>query len=380
MITAIVTIIMFLVLITIHEFGHFIMAKLVGIKVLEFAIGMGPAVLKKQGKETLYSVRALPIGGYCKMEGEDEETEDERGYSSKPVWQRILVVVAGATLNILLGFVLAIIIVANSQTFSTNVIDTVDTNSYLSGAGLKSGDEIIGFNGKKISFYQDITLYTSEMQLDKPVELKVKRDGEKMDFTVMPSAQKIIYKYTETGVEVIQNVNGIETSNFVPYSETLVKNDELVGTEQVSERAILGFVPQKEKVTVFNVIPEAFRFTKFVVKVVYTSFFKMITGQLGMNQLSGPVGIVTEVNNAVNSGVISVLYLVALITINLGVFNLLPIPALDGGRLFFMIVEIIRGKPIPPEKEGIVHMVGFALLMAVSVFVLYNDIVKLIAK
>ncbi len=380
MVTAIVTIVMFLVLITIHEFGHFIVAKAVGIKVLEFAIGMGPAIFKKQGKETLYSIRALPIGGYCKMEGEDTETDDERGYSAKPVWQRMLVVVAGAVLNILLGFVLAIIIVSNSQSFSTNIIDTVDVNSHLAESGVQSGDKIVSFNGHKVGFYQDIALYTSEMSVDKPVDLVIKRDSEKINVSVLPSLQKVVYEYTDTGVNVKQYVNNVMEENFIPYSDELIKNDSLVGTSTESERAILGFVPKQQNVTIYNIVPEAFKFTKFVVKLVYVSVFKMVTGKLGVNQLSGPVGIVTEMNTAVHSGAISVLYLVSLITINLGVFNLLPIPALDGGRLFFMIVELIRRKPIPPEKEGLVHTIGFALLMLVSVFVLYNDIVRLIAK
>lgn len=380
MLTAIVTIVMFLLLITIHEFGHFIVAKAVGIRVLEFSIGMGPAILKKQKGETLYSVRILPIGGYCKMEGEDCESSDERGFSAKPVWARMLVVVAGAALNILLGFVLSIIIVANSGSFSTNVIDTVDTNSYMTQAGIKSGDKIVGFNGKRIGFYEDLALYTSEMSKDDIVKLKIERNGEKMEFSVKPSTQKVIYEYTEDGVNVEQIVNGVSESEFIPYSEELKKQDDMVGTKTESERAILGFVPLREKVTFLNVVPEAGKFTVYVVKLVYTMFFRMITGSVAMNQLSGPVGVVTVMNEAVSIGIINVIYIVALITINLGVFNLLPLPALDGGRFFFMLIELVRGKPIPPEKEGVVHTIGFILLMLLSVFVFYNDIVKLIAK
>lgn len=380
MITAVVTIVMFLVLITIHEFGHFAAAKAVGIKVLEFAVGMGPVLLKKQRGETLYSIRALPIGGYCKMEGEDCESEDERGFTSKPVWQRMIVVLAGATLNLVLGLVLMIIIVANSQSFSTNIVDTVEENSYLNDAGVQSGDKIVGFNGHKIGFYQDIALYTSEMSADTPVDLQIKRGKEKINISVMPSVQRVVYEYTDTGINVREFINGSESERFVPYSDTLIKSDELVGTTEESQRNILGFIPKTEDVTPFNIVPEAFRFTRFVVRLVYVSVFKMITGKLGVNQLSGPVGIVAQMNEAVHTGAIDVLYLVALITINLGVFNLLPIPALDGGRFLFMIIELIRRKPVPPEKEGLVHMIGFALLMLLSVFALYNDIVRLISK
>lgn len=380
MITAIVTIVMFLLLITIHEFGHFIAAKAVGIKVLEFAVGMGPAILKKQKGETLYSVRVLPIGGYCKMDGEDSESTDERGFSAKPVWARIIVVTAGAALNIVLGFVLSAVIIANSGMFSTNVVDTVDVNSYLAEAGVQSGDKIVGFNGKHISFFEDLALYTSEMKADDNVELTIKRGGEKMKVSVKPSVQKVVYEYTDTGVSVIQSVNGVEDRQFIKYGAELKKTDEMVGTKTESEGVILGFVPVREKVTILNVIPEAAKFTVYVVKLVYTMFFRMITGGVSVNQLSGPVGVVTVMNEAVKIGFINVIYIVALITINLGVFNLLPLPALDGGRLFFMLVELVRGKPIPPEKEGIVHTVGFVLLMLLSAFVFYNDIVKLIAK
>ncbi len=380
MITAIVTIVMFLLLITIHEFGHFIAAKAVGIKVLEFAVGMGPAILKKQKGETLYSVRVLPIGGYCKMDGEDSESTDERGFSAKPVWARIIVVVAGAALNIVLGFVLSAVIIANSGTFSTNVVDTVDVNSHLAEAGVQSGDKIVGFNGKHISFFEDLALYTSEMKADDNVELTIKRGGEKMKVSVKPSVQKVVYEYTDTGVSVTQSVNGVENKQFIKYGAELEKTDEMVGTKTESEGVILGFVPVREKVTILNVIPEAAKFTVYVVKLVYTMFFRMITGGVSVNQLSGPVGVVTVMNEAVKIGFINVIYIVALITINLGVFNLLPLPALDGGRLFFMLVELVRGKPIPPEKEGIVHTVGFVLLMLLSVFVFYNDIVKLISK
>lgn len=380
MATAIVTIVMFLLLITIHEFGHFIAAKAVGIKVLEFAVGMGPAVFKKQKGETLYSVRALPIGGYCKMEGEDSESTDERGFSAKPVWARIIVVAAGATLNIVLGFILSAVIIGNSGTFSTNVVDTVDINSYLDDAGVKSGDRIVAFNGKRISFFEDLALYTSEMKADDDVELTIKRGGEKLKFSVKPSVQKVVYEYTDTGVSVTQTVNGVEDKQFIEYGASLERVDDAVGTKTESESVILGFVPVREKVTVFNVVPEAAKFTVYVVKLVYTMFFRMITGGVSVNQLSGPVGVVTVMNEAVKIGFINVIYIVALITINLGVFNLLPLPALDGGRLFFMLIELIRRKPIPPEKEGMVHTIGFILLMILSAFVFYNDIVKLIAK
>lgn len=170
-------------------------------------------------------------------------------------------------------------------------------------------------------------------------------------------------------------------SEFYEYGEDVAKNDELIGKEEKVERLIIGFVPHREDVTFFNIWGEACNQTRFVVKLVYNSLWQMVTGKVGVDQMSGPVGIVKEVNTAVNSGGASVLYvlnLTALLTINLGVFNLLPIPALDGGRLLFMLIELISRKRIPPEKEGMVHAIGFMLLIALIIFVSFNDIMKLI--
>ncbi|MCX7715134.1 MAG: site-2 protease family protein [Clostridia bacterium] len=381
MATAIVTVIIFLMLISIHEFGHFIAAKSVGIKVLEFAVGMGPAIWKKQKGETLYSVRVLPIGGYCKMEGEDEESDDERAYSSQSLWKRMIVVVAGAVLNLVLGFAIFIGIVANAPYLNTNTVESVVPNSYLEQAGVQKGDKIVKINGKTVSFYQDIALYTSTFKKDIPVELTVRRSNEVLHFSVRPTLQKTTYKYTDDGVEYIEEINGVVENGFQPYGEDgLQKDESKIGTQEESERLLIGFVPMKKSVTVWNVAPEAFRYTKFVVKLVYQAFFKMVTGSVSINQMSGPVGIVSEVNNAVKSGWMYVWNLVALLTINLGVFNLLPLPALDGGRLFFMLIEAVRRKPIPPEKEGMIHAIGLVCLLIFMAFISYHDIMRLFSK
>ncbi|MDD6563799.1 MAG: site-2 protease family protein [Clostridiales bacterium] len=382
MLTAIVTVIMFLVMISLHEFGHFITAKLMDFKILEYAIGFGPAIWKSKKSEIQYSLRVVPFGGYCKFEGEDEDSLDKRAFSNQAVWKRIIVVAAGGVFNVILGFILFLVIISQTSPMVTNRVDSVVKNSYISDAGLMPGDEIIRINGKKVNFYNDITLYTQEFTENTECDLVIKRDGEKKTLSFKPTKSASEYKYTDSGVEVTGFINGIKTdTDFYEYDEDIIKDDEKVGTEERVERLIIGFVPVKEEVTIFNIWGEAWNQTRFVVKLVYNSLWQMITGKVGVDQMSGPVGIVKEVNTAVNSGSSSWLYvlnLTALLTINLGVFNLLPVPALDGGRLFFMLIELITRKKIPPEKEGLVHSIGFMLLIALIIFISYNDIMKLI--
>lgn len=381
MITAVVTIIMFLIMVSLHEFGHFIVAKKLGFKILEYSIGFGPTIWKSKKTQIQYSIRAIPLGGYCKFEGEDENSEDPGAFNKQPVWKRILVVAAGGVSNIILGFLLFLIIVPLTSPMLTNTISSIVEHSYIEQAGLAPGDEIISINGHGISFYDDITLYTQDFKKDTQAEIIVKRAGEKIKFDIKPTEQIITENYTDSGIEYIELINGYETKEFYEYNDKLVKDDAKVGESNTVTRYLIGFTPEKKDVTLLNVWGQVWNETRFVVKLVYQSLWGMITGRIGVDQMSGPVGIVSEVNNAVNSGSKSWLYvmnLMALLTINLGVFNLLPIPALDGGRLFFMVVEIIRRKPIPPEKEGTVHAIGMLLLIAFIIFVSFNDVMRLI--
>ncbi len=385
MITAIVTILIFLIMISLHEFGHFITAKACGIRVLEYAIGMGPAIWKKQKGETLYSIRILPVGGYCKFEGEDETSDDPRAFCSQKLWKRFIVVSAGAVFNIILGFAVFVIVVAMVGVNMTNRIDSVVPQSYLAMTDVQSGDKIVGINGKRVRFYYDISLYTQDLSSEE-TELKIKKaDGSKTNLTVKPSLRETIYEYTEDGIEVTVNINGEKSdSAFYEYGDdTLEKDPEKIGTsETVQSRYIIGFVPCSEDVTFVNVWGQAYNMTIYVVKLVYQSLFDMIRGAVSVNELSGPVGIVSVVHEAVSAksdNLLQVLNLMGLLTINLGVFNLLPIPALDGGRLLFMIIELIRRKPVPPEKEGMIHAIGLLLLLALIIFVSFNDVMKLIS-
>ena len=382
MVTALVTIIMFLVMISLHEFGHFITAKLMGFKILEYAIGFGPAIWKSRKSDIQYSLRIIPFGGYCKFEGEDEDSKDERAFSNQPVWKRIIVVAAGGLCNVVLGFLLFLVIIPFTSPISTNYVKDVVPNSFVQEAGLMPNDKIIEINGKKVSFYNDISLYTREFNANTECSIIVKRDGEKYELNFKPTQSEVTFDYGEDGITVSESINGEPADeSFYKYGDGAERNEELIGKSETVERLIIGFVPVQEEVNALNIWKEAWNETKFVVKLVYNSLWQMVTGRVGVEQMSGPVGVVSEINTAVNSGRGSWLYilnLTALLTINLGIFNLLPIPALDGGRLFFMLIELVTRKRIPPEKEGMVHTIGFMLLIGLIIFISYNDILKLL--
>lgn len=379
MVTALVTIVIFLVMISLHEFGHFFVAKLCGITVLEYAIGMGPAILKKQRGETLYSVRILPIGGYCKMEGEDGESDEPGAFCNQKIWKRFLVVVAGAVLNVILGFAIFVIIAVSTAPFASNVISSLDERSYMYEAGVMPGDKIIEINGRKISFYRDIELYKSEITSSDTVVMKVKRDGVKLEFEFPLSKLSGIRTYGADGYTEETYMNGVSETKTYKYSEDAVIDESIIGKTETIDSLMLGFSPKIEELSFISAVKEAYFNTKFVVRLGYKALFDLVSGKAGIEQVSGPVGIVDAINTAVNSdySVLSVLSLAALLTINLGVFNLLPLPALDGGRIFFMIIELIRRKPIPAEKEGLVHAIGLLLLLAFALVISAKDIFML---
>lgn len=384
MVTFIVTVVMFLVMISLHEFGHFIFGKLLGFTVLEYAIGFGPAIFKRQGKNTLYSVRLIPFGGFCKFAGEDGEDKAEKGnFNEQSPLKRFIVLAAGAVFNILLGFILFCFITAAGKNIYTNTISETVPGTYMAQQDILPGDKLVKVNGKKVSMYQDIQLYMSEAEPDKNIEITIERDGEKKNISFMPSLQHVTVTYNQDNIIYSEVLNGKEEKTVIEYSEEVPKNDELVGKTEESKRYLIGFRPETQEVNVFNIIPQSFRMTKYVVKLLYKTLWDLVTGRGSMDMVSGPVGVVREVNNAVNAGSQSVLYvinLVALLTINLGVFNLLPFPALDGGRILFVIIEWIRRKPVPPEKEGMVHTIGFLLLIGFMIFISYRDILNLLAK
>lgn len=337
LITVLICVCAFGAMVFVHEFGHFITAKLSGIKVNEFAIGMGPVLFKKQRKETQYALRLLPIGGYVSMEGEDEESEQMGSFTRAPVGSRILVTVAGACMNILLGFVILLVIISASDNIVSRQIAKFYPNAATEAAGLKVGDTILAANGRRCFIDNDI-LYEFARTQNATVDLTVMRDGKKVE------------------------LDGVKFD-----------------TKEVDGQAylVIDFVVYATPKTFSSVIRESVNWTLSYGRLVILSLFDLVTGHVQVNSLSGPVGIVSVINDTASYGWQSVLQLLALLTINMGIFNLVPFPALDGGRLFLLIIEAIRRKPIAQKYEIAINAVGFTLLMGLMVFVTFNDITKL---
>lgn len=334
-----VAVLILVAVIVIHEFGHFIVAKINGIRVNEFAVGFGPKILKKKIGETEYSLRAVPFGGFCSMEGEDEDSDDPRAFGNVAAWRRFLVVAAGAFFNILLGFILSICLVAPHSLFATTQVAAFNENAVSCNYGLQEGDTIKRANGRAVYTTTDLS-YILSTDEDGMVDFVVERDSKKV------------------------NLDGVKFN--------------LQKLQDGKRYITLDFKVYGEKRTFLSVIKNSFKTTLSYGRIVYMSVVDLITGKFGLNDMSGPVGITSAIGTAAKQSLSSVMYIACLITINLGLFNLLPLPALDGGRLIFIIVEMIRRKPVPAKYEGWVHALGFIVLIAFAVFVSFNDIVKLI--
>lgn len=341
MLTAVWTILIFCTIIFIHELGHFIAAKSVGVTVHEFSIGMGPKLFSRTKGETAYSVRLLPLGGFVRLEGEDDDSESDGALCNKKPWQKFAVLFAGGFMNFVLGFLVFIFLAANTY-LTSNIIGAVTDGFSMQEQGFAEGDKIVAMeaNGKshRISSYNDIMLFN----LTNP--------GADADITVVRNGGKI-------------------TKHVSP------KADE-------SGRKIYGFSPKILPNTPLNVIKAAYDNSVYMTKMVGISLWWLITGKVPVTEVSGPVGIVSEINTAVSEtggfeGLLRALSLAGLISINLGVMNLLPLPALDGGRIVFVIAEKILGHRVSPEKEGLVHFIGFALLIAFMLFITFSDVRKL---
>ncbi len=346
----VIAILVFCAIILIHEFGHFFAAKACGIYVREFALGMGPVVFRKKGKETEYVIRALPIGGSCSFEGEDGGYEDEaernpRAFNSKPVWQRMLVILAGPVMNLVLGYIVVVISLITSPAIASKTIAEFQTQS-VSSAYLRVNDEILSVDGLPIFSVSDV-IYKLQSSDRKNA------DGNLVyDITVRRNGEKITLKDVE--FMTIPNEDG-------------------------SNGVYFDFVVYRVEKNFPNIIKEGFLESCSTARLIIMTLVDLIRGKYGLNDLSGPIGVGTVITEAVKEYTFAdFMNVVSLITINLGVFNLLPIPALDGARFLFLVVELIRRKPAKPEVEGMVHFVGFALLMLLMVVVTFNDIVKLV--
>lgn len=353
--TLILFILIFGVVVIAHEFGHFLLAKANGIHVVEFAVGMGPTLCSFHKKGTKYSLKLFPIGGACMFEGEDglAEKEGEPGEGSflkASVWGRISTVLAGPLFNLILAFIIAFIMVSSTNilTLRDPVVSQVAEGGGAEAAGLAAGDRIISLNGEKIKLYQEISLYMMASYRGGDVEVVYERDGVRYKATVTPKQDP------SSGTYLL----GVMNSDFV----------EPKG---------------------FGTFKYAWYEMRFSLKQTYKSLGMLFGGRVSRQDVAGPVGIAVNVvgktyDAAKQYGwemvLLSMLEITLMLSVNLGILNLLPVPALDGGRLVFLFLEVIRGKPVPPEKEGMVHFVGLMFFMVLMVFIFFNDLANIFMK
>ena len=342
MLQIILAILAFGMLVIVHEFGHFITAKRGGVQVNEFWIGMGPTLLKKEHNGTLYCLKALPFGGACVMEGEDEESESAHAFGNASLPRRMLIVAAGALMNFLVGFLIVLAVIQPNGPNGGYIVSTLDSVDPASTAaaegGLQAGDEILEVDGYNILLRSDFEMALSR-GADTTYEIVVRRDGEKV---------------TLPGVVLEATIEGED-------------GRKMIG---------LTFAEQPDSIGMH--IKMAVRTSLNYARLVWVSLGMLVSGQVGVDQLSGPVGVASVMASTASYSIMAFLQLVAFISINLGVMNLLPLPALDGGRLVFLIIEGIRRKPVPAKYEGYIHAAGLMLLLALMVYVTGQDILRII--
>ena len=342
MLQIILAILAFGMLVIVHEFGHFITAKRGGVQVNEFWIGMGPTLLKKEHNGTLYCLKALPFGGACVMEGENSESDNDHAFGKASLPRRMLIVAAGALMNFLVGFLIVLAVIQPNGPNGGYIVSTIDSIDPASTAaaegGLQAGDEILEVDGYNILLRSDFEMALSR-GMDTTYEVVVRRDGEKV---TLPA---VVLEATIEGED----------------------GRKMIG---------LTFTEQPDSIGMH--VNMAVRTSLNYARLVWVSLGMLVSGQVGVDQLSGPVGVASVMATTASYSISAFLQLVAFISINLGVMNLLPLPALDGGRLVFLIIEGIRRKPVPAKYEGYIHAAGLMLLLALMVYVTGQDIVRLI--
>ena len=338
----VIAIIIFSILILFHELGHFLAAKLNGIRVYEFTLGLGPTIIGVKKGDTKYCLKLLPFGGSCVM-GEDEESDEPDAFNNKSVWARIAVVAAGPVFNFILAFLFAIVIISCAG-YDEPTVQAVTEGFPAEAAGIQPGDTVIKMNNDRIRVYREISLYVN-MHQGETVDLVYERDGKRYETTLEPKLDE-------------------ESGNYY-----------------------LGFSSngQRTKGNVIQILKYSLYEVEYWIETTYKSLAMIFRGKVSADDVSGPVGIVSAIGDTYEQSkadgayyvMLNMMNFAILLSANLGVMNLLPLPALDGGRLVFLIIEAIRRKPVNREKEGLVHFIGFALLMVLMVVVLYNDIRKL---
>ena len=436
-------VLLFELIIFIHEFGHFITAKKSGIKVNEFSLGMGPKIFSFGKGETKYSLRVFPIGGFCAMEGEDEESPEPRAFNNAKVCKRMIVIIAGAVMNIILGFVLMFVVVVQQDAYSSTEVQSFPATSFSSCTGLQSGDVIKEINGYGISTSMDFNypistaelktvdgstleiykedcgnnLYNmavnlvqdknnklSDEQVSKVNELLSKSTNDIVKAKSKEDAYSIYENYYKEindacGIKDYKVEKIVEKETRKRYTadilverngeEKLLKNVQFFTytTKDNSDPQVsIDFYVKPIEKTIGSVLSQTFKQTISTCKMIYASLGGLLTGKFGLKDMSGPIGIASAVTTVASeslssgfmSAVNSIIYVMMIITVNLGLFNMLPFPALDGGRFVFLIIEAIRGKSVPRKVEAIVNGIGMGLLILLMILITANDIFKLI--
>lgn len=355
-IPVVVAILVFLLIIMVHELGHFAAAKACGIYVKQFAFGMGPALFRKQGKETEYVVRAFPVGGYCAFETDIEDFNEETGeiaepnpraFNRKPVWQRMIVLVCGPLMNLILGFIVVVISLCTSEAIASTTVSEFREQS-VSSSQLMVNDEILNIEGLPIYSASDITY---KMQSS---DRKNEAGNLVFDITVRRNGETVLLKDVEFMTTNRQDGSSGVYFDFLVYR--LEKNFE-------------------------NVVSMGFRESSSKARIILLTIVDIVKGKYGLNDFSGPIGVGSVITEAVKTYTFSdIMSVMAFLSINVGIFNLLPIPGLDGARLIFLIIELIRRKPVKPQVEGVIHFVGMAILLLFIIVLSFNDVSKLIAR
>lgn len=436
----IIGVLIFELIIFFHEGGHFITAKKSGVKVNEFALGMGPKLFSFKKGETTYSLRLFPIGGYCAMEGEDEDSDNPRAFNNAKIWKRMIIIIAGAIMNIVLGFLLMFIIVVQQPYFVSTTVDTFEPNAYTANSGLEEGDQIVKLNNYDIWNYRDFafamgTMKCAEVDGDSlniykedctnqltNLYISIVNDSSLTDtesaniYSAFSEKCKLINDTTtkeeatttfEQCYKDLCQIAGL-TDYTIPEIEiqntrqryrtdiTVMRNGEKVELEDVDFYTVKSvdsdtpevrwdFYLQPIDKTFSTVISESFSQTVSVARMVWASLAGLVTGQFGFNEVSGPVGITTAISQVASEGlersfldaVNNIILVMVIITVNLGIFNMLPFPALDGGRFVMLLIEAIFRKPIPRKIEAGINATGLAILFMFMIAVTFKDIWQL---
>ena len=325
-------------IVTSHEFGHFFVGKKLGFKIIGFSVGMGPALFKRTRKGTEYAIRAFPIGGMCQFVGEEDPSDTKEGsFNSFPAWKRLLVILAGPVMNILLALVLSVFVLMAYGNYMPQIYSIDPNNTPAACSELSQGDVIVSVDGKNITFYNEVFTYIQDASPEK-MDIRVKRDG------------------TERTVTLNNIYNEEKQSNFLGVT----------------------IAPVQLKYGFFESISFSFKYIYGIVRETFAFFGTLFNGTVKNTDVAGPIGTIAYVSQAVKYGFETILQMSILISISLGIMNILPIPALDGGRILFIVIEMIIGKPLNRKIENYIHLGGFALLMVLILFLTYNDIVSLI--